>query len=117
MKRKVIYLGLSILLCVGVIYSCSKNTAPPPTPAANTNAQIQNFAFSPDTIDIKAGETVTWTNMDTAPHTVTSLSGAFDSGSINTNSTFKFQFNKPGTYVYHCTIHAMMANATVIVTK
>src|ERR1700761_5164388 len=118
MKRKVIYLGLAVLLCIGIVYSCSKNTAPAPTKsAANTNAQIQNFAFSPATINIKAGSTVTWTNMDSAPHTVTSLTWAFDSGSIATGSTFKFQFNTPGTYVYHCLIHSMMANATVVVSN
>lgn len=119
MKRKVIYLGLAVLLCIGIIYSCSKNMAPAPVKStvANTNAQIQNFAFAPATINIKVGATVTWTNMDSAPHTVTSLTGAFDSGSIATSGTFKFQFNTPGTYVYHCTIHSMMANATVIVSN
>jgi len=119
MKKNVIYLGLAVLLCIGIIYSCSKNSAPAPVkPAvANADAQIQNFAFSPATINIKAGTTVTWKNMDSAPHTVTALTGAFDSGSIATNSTFKFQFNTPGTYVYHCTIHSMMANATVIVSS
>src|ERR1700761_543630 len=118
MKRKVIYLGIVALLFAGIIYSCSKNTAPAPKAATtNTNAQIQNFAFSPATINIKTGSTVTWTNMDSAPHTVTSLTGAFDSGSIATNGTFKFQFNTPGTYVYHCTIHSMMANATIVVSN
>ena len=95
MKRKVIYLGLAVLICIGIIYSCSKNTAPAPAKSAvaNTNAQIQNFAFAPATINIKVGGTVTWTNMDSAPHTVTSLTGVFDSGSIATSSTFKFKFN------------------------
>jgi len=117
MKKKIIYLALAIILCIGVIYSCSKNTAPAPSASAGATAQIQNFAFSPATINIKTGGTVTWKNIDTAPHTVTSLTGAFDSGTIAIGSTFKFQFNTPGTYVYHCTIHSMMANATVIVSN
>ena len=78
-----------------------------------------SFAFSPATITIKVGTTVTWTNTTSAPHTVTSDDGTtFDSG-LNTpiganGGTYSFTFTKAGTFTYHCQIHPFM-KATVIV--
>jgi len=118
MKKKVIYLVLAVLLCIGVVYSCSKsvdNSAP--ATVTGTTATIQNFAFAPATVNIKVGGSVTWTNMDNVAHTVTSTTGAFDSGPVAAGQTFNFKFNTAGTYVYHCTIHSMMANATVVVSN
>jgi len=79
------------------------------------SVSIQNFAFAPDTLRVSAGSTVTWTNADGVPHTVTSLSNLFDSGSIATSGTFKFTFATAGTYSYHCTIHSMMKAGVVVV--
>jgi len=50
-------------------------------PASDNSVSIQGFAFNPATLTIKAGTTVTWTNEDSAPHTITSA-GFFDSGTI-----------------------------------
>ncbi len=77
------------------------------------------FAFSPATITIKVGTTVTWTNNTSAPHTVTSDDGTtFDSGTSNpiaaNGGTYSFTFTKAGTFTYHCQIHPFM-KATVIV--
>jgi amicyanin len=79
-----------------------------------------SFAFSPTTLTIKVGSTVTWTNMTPAPHTVTSDDGkSFDSG-ISTpiapsGGTYSFTFKQAGTFSYHCQIHPYM-KATIIVT-
>jgi len=85
------------------------------TGSATTAAiNMQNFAFSPDTLTIKAGTTVTWTNQDDATHTVTSYTGLFDSGNLGKGDTFSYTFTQPGTYKYHCVTHANMV-ATIIV--
>lgn len=81
-----------------------------PTAAIN----IKNYAFDPSTITIAKGTTVTWTNSDSVPHTITSDS--FDSGSISPGGTFSHGFNQPGTFVYRCTIHTTMSPGTIIVT-
>lgn len=114
-----------ILLSAGVLFfnSCGKsnnNNSSNPTSNGNTPVQdasvsIQNFAFSPATVHVKLGGTVTWTNKDATPHTVTDLNGSFDSGSMPVDQTFKMTFNTAGTFTYHCTIHSMMPNATVVV--
>jgi plastocyanin len=75
---------------------------------------IQNFAFNPSTIEVAVGTTVTWTNQDTAGHTVTADDGSFDSKTLATGATFQQTFSTAGTFTYHCTIHSSM-KATVTV--
>jgi plastocyanin len=77
--------------------------------------EIENFIFDPDAITVPAGTTVIWTNLDSAPHTVTSTSGIFDSGVMDQGESFSYTFQDPGTYDYYCLIHPYM-KAKVIVT-
>ncbi len=120
MKNTIIYLTLIIISSAVLIYSCSKsgnsNTTTPP-PAGSTTVSIQGFAFSPDTVKIKAGGSVTWTNKDSAPHTATDLNGVFNSGNLATNATYMFTFPTVGTFTYHCLIHSMMKTGVVIVSN
>ena len=68
-----------------------------------------SFGFSPATLTILPGTTVTWKNMSAAPHTVTSDDGqTFDSGNIAPGGTFTFKFTVAGSYPYHCNIHPYM---------
>ena len=95
-------------------------TTPASTPsssAGGTSVAIANYAFTPQTLTVKAGTTVTWTNKDSVPHNVVSANdmstsatttSAFASGNFNQGQTFTFTFSKPGTYYYECSIHASM---------
>ncbi len=89
----------------------------PSAPVAAGTVAIRNFAFSPAVLKVKAGTTVTWTNQDTDPHTVTSAGsgGPLKSAALTTGATYRYTFTKPGTYAYLCTIHPFMT-ATVEVT-
>ena len=72
-------------------------------PASNA-VSITSAGFQPNALSVKVGTTVTWTNSDTAAHTVTSdTSGVFDSGPINAGATFQFTFSQAGTFTYHST--------------
>jgi plastocyanin len=73
-----------------------------------------NFMFAPTTIAVRAGATVTWTNMDQEPHTVVSDMGLFRSGAMDTDESFTFKFEKPGTYHYTCSIHPSMVGTIVV---
>ena len=75
---------------------------------------ISGMAFSESTITISIGDIITWTNQDSAPHSVTADNGEFDSGALNNGESFTFIFNTVGTYTYHCSIHNGMT-ATIIV--
>jgi plastocyanin len=100
------------LVCVAA--SALTLAAPPPTRAARHAVQITDGAFSPATLTISVGDTVTWRNADDRPHTVTSTDGAFDSGNLDEGVGFSFTFNEPGTYTYLCQYHTEM-QATIVV--
>lgn len=76
--------------------------------------QIENFAFGPETLEIPAGTTVTWTNLDSVAHTATADDGTFDSGNLNANESFSFRFDTPGTYVYNCSYHPSMQGTITV---
>ena len=63
---------------------------------------------------VKAGTVVTWLNKDEEPHTIFSDAGLFRSGAVDTDGTFEFKFEKPGTYHYLCTIHPRMVGTIVV---
>jgi plastocyanin len=86
------------------------------TGAAGNAVDVANFHFSPATLTVKVGTTVTWKGVS-GSHTVTSDAGApmaFDQP-ISQGSTVTVTFTKAGTYNYHCSIHASM-HGTIVVT-
>lgn len=97
--------------------STSPNTIPTSPTIVDINVDIRSFAYSPATLTIKKGTKVTWTNYDTAPHTVTSVSGGvLNSPRLTTGQSFSYTFANTGTVNYYCTIHPNM-KAAVIVTE
>jgi plastocyanin len=83
--------------------------------AQTTNAVfIKNFMFSPMSLSIKAGTTVTWKNMDGEPHTVVNDAGLFRSSALDQNDTYKFKFDKPGVYKIFCGIHPNMKETITV---
>jgi plastocyanin len=82
--------------------------------AANAEVKIDNFSFGPQTITVPVGATVTWTNRDDIPHTSVSTEGVFKSKVVDTDEKFSYQFSKPGTYSYYCTIHPKMTGQVVV---
>ena len=85
--------------------------------AANVVVKIDNFAYTPQTITVKAGDTVTWTNGDDIPHTVTSKTGVFRSKALDTDDKFTFTFATPGTFPYFCALHPHMTGSIVVETQ
>ena len=85
-------------------------------PSEPNAVNIDNFAFGPATITVAAGTKVTWTNRDDEPHTVTSADDPklFRSAALDTNDSFSFTFDKPGTYRYFCSIHPQMTAMVVV---
>jgi plastocyanin len=109
---------------VGTIIVQSPSSTPTPTPmrvflpslfnnfgATPTSSQAVSMTdalrFVPDPITINVGTKVTWTNVSTGntPHTTTSDTGLWDSGTVNPQGMFSFTFNTTGTFHYHCNFH------------
>jgi plastocyanin len=103
-----------------------------PNSTSNTSASDNNiismvssgdegYLYEPDTIQVKVGDTVTWTNTDDALHTVTSGSGTdenmgaeFDSGMMSTGKTFEHTFGTAGEFPYFCIIHPDMVGNVLV---
>jgi plastocyanin len=85
-----------------------------PALAASHTVSIANFAFSPASVTIAVGDTVTWTNNDQTAHTSTADNGAWDSGPLQPGASFSHSFTAAGTFSYHCAIHPFMT-ATISV--
>jgi len=122
MKNNLSHLAVTVLMVsVFALVSCGKggssyggnNYTPPPV--GNNNAvSIVNMSFSPATLSVTAGTTVTWTNNDNMTHTVTSDGGIFDSGNLAAGKTFSKLFATAGSFPYHCSIHAGMTGTITV---
>lgn len=86
----------------------------PAAQSATPRVVIKEFMFAPTTLTVKAGAVVTWLNKDEEPHTIFSDAGLFRSGALDTDGTFEFKFDKPGTYHYVCTIHPRMVGTIIV---
>jgi len=75
---------------------------------------VRNFMFQPTDLTIRAGSTVTWVNEDEEPHTIVSATGLFRSGALDTHASFSFKFDKPGTYLFACSIHPQMTGKILV---
>jgi CSLREA domain-containing protein len=78
-------------------------------------AQVNDFFFAPQNITINVGDSVLWSWVGSAPHSVTSDTGAFDSG-IHTNGfLFNQTFDTAGVFSYHCAVHPFMTGTITVV--
>jgi plastocyanin/uncharacterized membrane protein YozB (DUF420 family) len=66
---------------------------------------MQNFVFSPKTLTVKKGTSIVFVNRDVAKHTVTSDTGKFNSGDIDSGQSYTLKLDEPGTYPYYCAFH------------
>ncbi len=83
-------------------------------PVATTEVQmVKSYRFDPKTIEIEAGETVTWTNDDNFTHTV-QVDGQSDHH-VEQGESVSITFDEPGTYEYVCTLHRQDMDGEVIV--
>lgn len=95
----------------------SSSTNPASTNPSGPQVTISDFSFSPSTLSIKAGTTVTWTNNGPMTHTTVSDTGVWSSANLGPpgggggygggtpGGSFQFTFNTPGSYPYHCSLH------------
>ena len=75
----------------------------------------RNITIAPDTLKVKVGSTIKWTNFDNVAHNVTSLDGPqkFASKDFSEGGTFEIMALKPGVIHYECTIHPASMNGTI----
>jgi plastocyanin len=108
------YRAMLILIGLTVLASLALASLGKAATAGAPQFLIKDFMFSPMSVTVKAGETVTWANKDDEPHTVVSDNGLFRSAALDTDETFSFKFDKPGTYHFACSIHPRMVGTIVV---
>jgi plastocyanin len=97
---------LSITILAALLLAAAARSSP--------TVLIKDDAFSPPTLTIGAGTTVTFINEDDDAHTVTATNAGFDSKGLDTNGTWRHTFAKPGTYSYFCELHPFMRGTIVV---
>jgi plastocyanin len=85
-----------------------------PSDSSAVEVKIDNFSFSPETLTVKVGTPVTWTNRDDMAHTVVSEDKSFKSKALDTDEKFSFTPTKAGTYTYYCSIHPRMTGKLIV---
>ena len=82
--------------------------------AASHTVEIRDFSFSPENLTIGAGDSVTFVNMDSAPHTATADNGGFDTGTLSKGQKTTLKFPSKGKFSYFCAIHPNMKGSITI---
>ena len=100
----------SAFACVLLFFALASNAS-----AATVTVDISGFLFRPDTVFINAGDTVTWTNRDSAQHSVVFLTGLGQTENFGLGQSSSLRFIAPGTYKYICGLHGQSMSGTVVV--
>jgi len=106
--------GVISLLLAGAAQSPSAGETAVRAAANAAAVKIDNFNFTPPTLVVAPGTTVTWTNEDDSPHSVREKDGKFKSAALDTDDTFSQTFTAPGEYEYFCSIHPRMVGKIVV---
>lgn len=90
-----------------VMALCPMEMAGAPKTQTHT-VTIEGVRFQPDHLTVARGDTVVWVNKDLVPHTATSESGGFDSGTIPAGGSWEYTVRQKGEFAYTCTYHPTM---------
>ena len=113
MKPAVVLLALAVL--AAILFAAGCGGAGDSEPVATTEVtMVKSYRFDPETIEIRAGKTVTWTNEDNFTHTV-QVEGEGDH-KLGKGESVSITFDRAGTYEYVCTLHSHDMKGKVIVT-
>jgi plastocyanin len=103
-----------VIMAMLLLSASTRLTATDQPASPNAEVKIDNFSFTPATLTVTVGTTVTWTNRDDIPHTVVSTDGVFQSKVRDTDEKFSYTFTRPGTYPYYCSVHPKMTGKIVV---
>jgi plastocyanin len=96
------------------LYPPTLMPAPMPGAATTIDVAASDDKFEPATVTIAPGTTVRWTNKGTHKHTVTSATGAWDSGDLAAGQVYTATFTRPGTFEYFCKHHKDMKGTIIV---
>jgi len=124
--------ALSILLAAGLLAGCgggddepapgegagngAATQSAPPAEGGGVQVAMEGIAYAPRQVEVRVGQTVTWTNNDEVMHDVVATSGAeFESELLGQGGTYSFAPTEPGVIEYVCSVHPSMTAAITVV--
>ena len=120
-QRNFFVKGMGIFFALLIFWSCSKTGGGYGNNGGGGSTankiSMYNSIFTPSTLTVTTGATVTWTNDDNMVHTVTANDASFNSGDIQPGGTYTRTFNATGVIGYHCIHHNGMTGTITVVTK
>jgi plastocyanin len=113
--KKVMFILLAVLLVASVTAVAENRTSNNGVSSNNKviDISMKNGAYNPKSVEIPAGDTVKWTNMDSIDHGVEG--SIFKSGIMSPGQSYEFQFTTPGVYDYKCPLHPADMTGTITV--
>lgn len=112
MRRPAAWLGRAcvvVLALAGATTACTAGT-----PRAHHRVEIRDLRFAPGVAEVQAGDTITWTNHDVVPHTVTEAGGVFESSELAVGGTFTLVAESGDSVHYICRYHPTMTGTLVV---
>lgn len=107
--------GLSVgVLIVALAAALLVSTTTETVDAAEYTVNIRDFSFNPSSLTVQVGDVVRWENTGAVPHTASSSTGVWDSGTLSPGGVFSQQFLTSGTFSYLCRIHPSMQGTIIV---
>lgn len=99
--------GAAALVAVS---ACRGSAAPGPR---HREVAIEELTFVPARLEVSPGDTITWTNRDVVPHTVTGVEGRWDSSLLASGESFTLVVSDDSPGEYRCEYHPLMTGSLV----
>lgn len=107
--------GVAIASLAGLRAAAGQSaTDPEATASRAVTERIVGLTYRPTPLRVSAGTRVVFANQDSGPHTATQNGGGFDTGRIRPGKSAAVTFKRPGTYLFHCTIHPTMRGKVIV---
>ncbi len=106
------YVRISLAFLVAAVLSIGFVTAAHANDTDSTTqehiVEITGFKFIPDSLTVKAGDTITWINKDIVPHTASADDNSFDTGELKQDESGSITVSSDQTISYFCKFHPSM---------
>ena len=116
MRRAVSVFVVSIVVAAALMLVAQNRieAGVPQAKPQNAEVKIDNFSFTPASITVAAGTTITWTNRDDIPHTVVEKRLSFRSKALDTDNAYSYTFATAGSFDYFCSLHPHMVGKIIV---
>jgi plastocyanin len=106
-------IGLVVALLTGAAASRAAVSQDNAAPNARFRVKIVDFAFTPKNMQVRVGDTITWTNNGAMVHTATANNGHWNSGNLQPGQSFTFRFMTAGLFPYRCNLHPLQMTGNI----